>query len=43
MEPRDVPEDIAALPEVAGFGNVYSLHQVMLRDNWKNTEWRIAA
>ncbi len=28
----DVPEEIASLPNVAGFGNVYSLHQAMARD-----------
>ena len=28
----DVPEDIAALPDLMGFGNVYDLHQAMVRD-----------
>jgi len=28
----DVPEDIAALPDLAGYGNVYDLHQAMVRD-----------
>jgi len=28
----DVPEDIAALPDVQGYGNVYDLHQAMARD-----------
>ncbi|HMK37409.1 MAG TPA: hypothetical protein VK463_20210 [Desulfomonilaceae bacterium] len=28
----DVPDDIAALPDVPGYGNVYSLHQAMVRD-----------
>ncbi len=28
----EVPEDIAALPNLAGFGNVRSLHQAMVRD-----------
>ncbi|THF65559.1 hypothetical protein E6C76_08240 [Pseudothauera nasutitermitis] len=28
----EVPEDIAALPNLAGFGNVRSLHQAMARD-----------
>ncbi len=28
----EVPEEIAALPDVMAFGNVYSLHQAMARD-----------
>jgi hypothetical protein len=28
----DVPADIAALPDLAGYGNVYDLHQAMVRD-----------
>ncbi|MBI5248323.1 MAG: hypothetical protein HY912_02410, partial [Desulfomonile tiedjei] len=28
----DVPEDIAALPNLQGYGNVYDLHQAMVRD-----------
>jgi len=28
----DVPEDIAALPDLPGFGTVYDLHQAMVRD-----------
>lgn len=28
----EVPEEIAALPNVMAFGNVYSLHQAMARD-----------
>ncbi|MEW5949280.1 MAG: hypothetical protein AB1711_07685 [Thermodesulfobacteriota bacterium] len=28
----DVPEDIAALPDLQGYGNVYDLHQAMVRD-----------
>lgn len=28
----DVPADIAALPDVAGYGKVYDLHQAMVRD-----------
>ena len=28
----EVPEEIAALPDVVAFGNVYSLHQAMARD-----------
>ena len=29
----EVPEDIAELPDIAGFGNVYSLHQAMARNS----------
>ncbi len=28
----DVPANIAALPDLAGYGNVYDLHQAMVRD-----------
>jgi len=28
----NVPEDIAALPDLAGYGNLYDLHQAMARD-----------
>jgi len=28
----DVPEDISALPDLQGYGNVYDLHQAMVRD-----------
>jgi len=28
----DVPDDIAALPDLRGYGNVYDLHQAMVRD-----------
>jgi Ca2+-binding RTX toxin-like protein len=28
----DVPDDIAALPDLQGYGNVYDLHQAMVRD-----------
>ena len=28
----DVPEDIAALPDLMGFGNMYDLRQAMVRD-----------
>ncbi|MFA5385768.1 MAG: hypothetical protein WC364_14125 [Eubacteriales bacterium] len=28
----DVPDDIAALPNMRGYGNVYDLHQAMVRD-----------
>jgi len=28
----DVPDDIAALPDLQGYGNVYDLHQAMARD-----------
>ncbi|MFZ5997812.1 MAG: hypothetical protein ACOYW7_10030 [Nitrospirota bacterium] len=28
----DVPADIAALPDLQGYGNVYDLHQAMVRD-----------
>lgn len=28
----DVPADVAALPDIAGFGKVYDLHQAMVRD-----------
>ena len=28
----DVPVDVAALPDIAGFGKVYDLHQAMVRD-----------
>jgi len=28
----DVPEDIAALPDLQGYGNVYDLHQALVRD-----------
>ena len=28
----DVPEDIATLPDLRGYGNVYDLHQAMVRD-----------
>ncbi len=31
-ETLDVPADIAVLPDLRGFGNVYDLHQVMVRD-----------
>jgi hypothetical protein len=29
----DVPDDIAALPDLQGYGTVYDLHQAMVRDN----------
>jgi len=29
----DVPEEIAELPDIAGLGNVYSLHQAMVRNS----------
>jgi len=29
---QDVPEDIAALPDLRAYGNVYDLHQAMVRD-----------
>lgn len=32
LEWLEVPESIAALPNIAGFGNVHSLHQAMARD-----------
>ena len=32
-EMLEVPEDIAALPDAAGYGTTYSLHQAMVRDN----------
>ncbi len=28
----DVPEDIAVLPDLQGYGNIYDLHQAMVRD-----------
>ncbi|MCX5814610.1 MAG: hypothetical protein NT178_19030, partial [Proteobacteria bacterium] len=28
----DVPDDIAALPDLQGYGNTYDLHQAMVRD-----------
>ncbi len=28
----DVPEDIAALPDLQGYGNIYNLHQATVRD-----------
>jgi len=28
----DVPDDIAAFPDLRGYGNVYDLHQTMVRD-----------
>jgi len=32
VEYLDVPPDVALLPDVQGFGNVYDLHQAMVRD-----------
>jgi hypothetical protein len=29
----DVPADIAALPDLQGYGNVYDLHQAMVKEN----------
>ena len=29
---RDVPEDIAALPDLMGFGNMHDLRQAMVHD-----------
>lgn len=29
----DIPDDIAALPDLQGYGNVYDLHQAMVRDS----------
>ncbi len=32
VQELDLPEDIQALPELTGYGNVYDLHQAMVRD-----------
>ena len=34
----DVPEDIAALPDLQGYGNVYDLHQAMARERLAGTD-----
>ena len=38
LEEIDVTEEIAVLPEVEGFGNVYSLRQAMARDTGKGLQ-----
>ena len=36
----EVSAEIAALPEVAGFGSVHSLRQAMARDAANGVQWR---
>jgi len=38
LEVLEVPEEIAALPDIEGFGRVYDLHQVMVRDTSRHLQ-----
>jgi hypothetical protein len=42
VEILEVSADIAALPDMQGFGNVHSLHQAMARDETSNYSKRAA-
>jgi len=39
----EVPDDIAAMPDIRGFGNVYSLQQAMVRDAANDGVWKEVA